>query len=73
MYNSEKLEKKLDEVLTNCHYTSSMGWGERHFSAHHIEALKRDLMPFIEGEIEGAIQRDRKALSDLYFQRGQDD
>lgn len=49
------METRLKKLLENHTYESKMGLGQRKMMPHHIEALMRDLVPFIEEEIYDAV------------------
>jgi hypothetical protein len=50
----ETLDSQLTKLLTDFRYESSIGRGQRGLQAHHIEALKQTLMPFIQPLYEKA-------------------
>ena len=45
------LEMELRRRLEQFRYESSTGSGQRGLMAHHIDALIRDLLPFIESKL----------------------
>ena len=51
------MEERLRELLKNHRYNSSMGLGMRGLMQHHIDALVRDLLPFIENEVDLEIDK----------------
>lgn len=42
------LQEDLKKFLTDFRYQSQSGLGQRGLMAHHIEALTKELVPFIE-------------------------
>jgi hypothetical protein len=62
---------RLQGLLENFTYESSVGRGRRGLMGHHVSALMTDLLPFIEAEVERAVKekdsaadKDRKALAE---------
>lgn len=52
-HNTENTETRLRSILKYHRYTSNRGLGQRGLMHHHIDALVKDLLPFIEAEAKG--------------------
>jgi hypothetical protein len=45
------MEERLKKLLIDFRYESSQGWGQKRLQPYHIEALMKDLVPFIKKEV----------------------
>ncbi len=60
------LAQRLEQLLIDFRYESSMGLGKRCLQDHHINALKKDLIPFIEEEKQRAFKEGQWDISSKF-------